>query len=103
MKIIAKSSSKTYLIEATSDEVDKLAGRQVCCGQYGDQRQLEYVLGTKFNITEAFAQIHRNERRRAEVKYLRDTLSAMLVGLDMVEPLIEEPSTETPEPVLAAE
>jgi hypothetical protein len=94
MKIIAKSSTRSYLLEATSEEVDKLAGRNVCRGNYGDEKDILYVLGTEFNIIEAFAQIHRNDNRRAQVENVRQTLNAMLVGLDMIEPLIEEPKIE---------
>jgi hypothetical protein len=94
MKIIAKSSTRTYLLEATSEEVDKLAGRNVCRGKYGDEKELCYVIGTEFNIIEAFDQIHRNDNRRAQVENVRQTLNAILVGLDMIKPLIEEPKTE---------
>lgn len=94
MKIIAKSGTRKYLLEATSDEVDALAGRAICRGQYNEERHIEYVIGTNFNITEAFVQIHRNDRRRAQVTNVRETLTAMLTGLDMIEPLIEEPKTE---------
>ena len=94
MKIIGKAGAKIYILQATSEEIDYLAGRCICKGQYSDDRQMEYVLGTEFKIIEAFDQIHRNERRKAQVKSLRDTLNAMLTGLEMSEPFIEEPKPE---------
>jgi len=94
MKVIGKSGTRKYLLEATSEEIDKLAGRSVCQGSYHDERQIEYVLGTEFKVIDAFDQIHRNERRLAQVQNLRDTLSSMLTGLEMAEPFIEEPKPE---------
>ena len=94
MKIIGKAGARIYILQAASEEIDYLAGRCICKGQYGDDKQMEYVLGTEFKIIEAFDQIHRNERRKAQVKSLRDTLNAMLAGLEMSEPFIEEPKPE---------
>jgi hypothetical protein len=94
MKVIGKSGTRKYLLEATSEEIDKLAGRSICQGSYHDERQLEYVIGTEFKVIEAFDQIHRNETRLAQVKNLRDTLNAMLTGLEMAEPFIKEPKVE---------
>ena len=94
MKIIAKSGTRSYILEATSREIDFLAGREICQGKYGEERELPYLLGSTFNIVKAFEQIHRNNQRKSEVESLRATLKAILVGLDMIEPLIEEPKTE---------
>ena len=91
MRVIAKAGTRKYILEATADEIDFLAGRSVCKGSYGDERQVEYILGTEFKIITAFEQIHRNDKRKAEIEYLRNTLACLLAGLDMVEPIIEEP------------
>ena len=94
MKIIAKSGTRSYILEASSQEVDFLAGREICQGIYGEEKDTYYVLGVKFNIIPAFDQIHRNYMRKGQVESLRATLKAILVGLDMIEPLIEEPKPE---------
>jgi hypothetical protein len=95
MKIIAKSGTRTYLLEATSQEIDFLAGYNLCRNSYGQENEPpSYVIGQKFNIVKAFEQIHRNNKRKSEVESLRATLKAILVGLDMIEPLIEEPKVE---------
>jgi hypothetical protein len=98
MKIIAKSGTRSYILEATSQEINFLAGRGLCQGKFGDERELPYLLGTTFNIVKAFEQIHRNNQRKSEVESLRATLKAILVGLDMIEPLIEEPNPPEEKP-----
>jgi hypothetical protein len=100
MKIIAKSATRTYLLEATSEEIDFLAGYNLCRNSYGQENESPYVIGQKFNIVKAFEQIHRNNQRKRQVESLRATLNAMLVGLDMIEPLIEEPKVEEKEEVV---
>jgi hypothetical protein len=98
MKIIAKSGPRNYILEASSEEIDKLAGTLICKDKYGQEGELIYVVGAKFNILKAFDQIHRNDQRKREIETLRATLNAMLVGLDMIGPLIEETKVEETEP-----
>ena len=95
MKIIAKIREGQYLLEATGTEIDKLAGTKVVSGKYGDDISISYVIGTTFNIVEAFNQIHRNDTRKGDVVRLRQLLNALVVGLDMTEPFIEEPKPES--------
>jgi len=94
MKIIGTIGDGNFLVEATCREIDYLAGRTVGSqqGYYSSDRKIQ--TGTTFNIVNAFDQIHRNNQRKSEVESLRATLKAILVGLDMIEPLIEEPKTE---------
>jgi hypothetical protein len=61
-------------------------------GYYDSDRKI--CTGTIFNIVKAFEQIHRNDQRKKEIESLRATLNAMLVGLDMIGPLIDEPKPE---------
>jgi hypothetical protein len=98
MKIIAKSGTKLFLAELTAAEIDYLAGRKVGAGVggYYQNEDREIKPGTTFNIVPAFVQIHRNDQRRAQVQNVRDALTAMLTGLDMIEPLVEEPKPEPP-------
>lgn len=96
MKVIAKSGTTSYILEATSQEIDFLAGRDVCKARFGEEKDPAYILGTQFNIIPAFDQIHRNERRKEEVERIRQALTFALNGLDMVGPLIEEPKPEEP-------
>jgi hypothetical protein len=96
MKIIAKSGPNLFLAQLTTKEIDLLAGKQVGegVGGYYRNEDREIRFGTTVNIVGAFVQIHRNNQRKREVESLRATLNAMLVGLDMIEPLIEEPKPE---------
>jgi hypothetical protein len=94
MKIIAKSGTRTYLLQASSDEIDLLAGRKICRGDYGDERCEEYILGVTFDITKAFSQIHRNDRRKQEIETVRKTLEGVINSLDIIEPYIEEPKPQ---------
>jgi hypothetical protein len=96
MKILAKSGPRTYLLEAASEEIDFLAGKQICKDSCGQENQPQHVLGTKFNIVDAFVQIHRNNNRKKEVEAVRRTLEGIINGLDLIGPFIEEPKPETP-------
>jgi hypothetical protein len=102
LKIIGRSYAFTFLAEISAQEIDYLAGKTVGKNQggYYNNDEREIPIGTTFNIVKAFEQIHRNDQRKREVESLRATLNAMLVGLDMIGPLIEEPKpeeTEVPE------
>jgi hypothetical protein len=96
MKIIAKSGPRAYILEATSDEIDKLAGRLTCKDNYGQENDPLYILGTKFNIINAFTQIYRNGQRKREIEIVRKTLEGVINSLDIIEPFIEEPKVEPP-------
>jgi hypothetical protein len=100
MRIIGKSNSFMFLAEISAAEIDLLAGKKIGNGQGGYCHNEERVIptGTIFNIEKAFEQIHRNGQRKREIETLRATLNAMLVGLDMIGPLIEEPKVEETEP-----
>ena len=95
MKIMAKvrEGEYIYILSARAQEINLLAGQMICEAEYDDP-QMPSIIGTEFNIVKAFDQIHRNDRRKSEVESLRATLKAILVGLDMIEPLIEEPKPE---------
>lgn len=102
MKIIAKNGSCSFLAEISAAEIDSLAGKMV--GRWSEDycrtdRKIE--MGTTINIPAVFAQIHRNDQRKREVESLRATLNAIIVGLDMIEPLIEEPKPEEQEAEVA--
>jgi hypothetical protein len=94
MKIIGTIGDGEFLAQLDYREIDYLAGKQVGSteGYYSYNRKIKS--GTTFNIVKAFEQIHRNDQRKREIESLRATLNAIIVGLDMIEPLIEEPKTE---------
>jgi hypothetical protein len=96
MKIVGTIGSQDFLAQLSAQEIDFLAGKRVGTteGRYDPIRAIR--TGTTFNIVKAFEQIHRNDRRKSEVERLRATLKAILGGLDMIEPLIEEPKVEEP-------
>lgn len=102
MKIIAKSGNRSYIVEATSQEIDFLAGKSICGGKFGEEKDPNYILGTQFNIIQAFDQIHRNDKRKEEIERVRQALTFALNGLDMVGPLIEEPKPEEKETEIQA-
>jgi len=102
MKIIGTIGDGNFLVEATFREIDYLAGRTVGSKQGYYESDRKITSGTTFNIVKAFEQIHRNDRRKSEVESLRATLKAILVGLDMIEPLIEEPKPPEEKPAEAA-
>jgi hypothetical protein len=94
MKIIATVDHRMFIAELSITEIDYLAGKKIGAneGYYNNEREI--TAGTTFNIVPAFEQIHRNDHRKREIESLRATLNAMLVGLDMIGPLIEEPKVE---------
>ena len=96
MKIIAKSGPNRFLAQLTTTEIDLLAGKKIGEGSGGYYRNedREIPSGTTFNITEAFQQIHRNDIRKDEIERVRQTLSGVLSGLEMIKPLLEEPQRE---------
>ena len=98
MKVVAKTGDATFLLEATADEIDSLAGKKI--GNHGpsDYSWIRHInFGLEFDIIPAFDSLYRNNQRKKQVDSLRATLNAIIVGLDMVEPLIEEPKLEEPE------
>ena len=97
MRIIGRSNPFMFLAEISSAEIDLLAGKKIGSGQgeyYSNQERI-IPTGTVFNIERAFEQIHRNQQRKREIENLRATFNAMLCGLDMIEPFIEEPKPES--------
>ena len=93
MRILGTINDQSFIAQVSTQEIDFLAGKQIGSskGYYGER---QICAGTTFNIVEAFNQIHRNDKRKREVESLRATLNAMIVGLDMIEPLIDEPKLE---------
>lgn len=94
MKIIGKSGRATFIVEATAQELDKLAGRQLGWSDYSNEQFM--TMGTEFHIEKAFSQIHRNKQRKQEIDTVRKTLEGVLNSLDIIEPFIEEPKVEEP-------
>ena len=96
MKIIAKTGEYTFLLEASADEIDRLAGKQIGkAGAYSWQRDIPF--GTEFNIIKAFDQIYRNGQRKREIETVRKTLEGVINSLDIIDPFIEEPQDKEPE------
>lgn len=95
MKIIAKTGDATFLLEATADEIDRLAGKKIGNNGPSDYSWIRHInFGLEFDIIPAFDSLYRNSQRKKQVDSLRATLNAIIVGLDMIEPLIEEPKPE---------
>ena len=98
MKVIAKTAFRTFLVEASVEELDALAGVKVGSDDYhGYQNHREIVLGTTFNICEAWRRLHRDAQRKNDVEIVRQQLQALILGLNIIGPLIEEPETKTEE------
>ena len=49
-------------------------------------------IGTEFNISEAWKQIHRNDERVREIELIKKSLECASVNLTMVEPFLTEPN-----------
>jgi hypothetical protein len=93
MKIIATIDGGTFIAELSVQEIDFLAGKTIGDkGYYDHNRTIRS--GTTFNIVKAFEQIHRNNNRRHQIENVKQTLKMLLIGLEMVDPLIEEPKPE---------
>jgi hypothetical protein len=96
MEIIGSVNKSEFLLKASYEEIKRLAGKDLGrAGEYWHQREI--LSGTRFNIVSAFDQVLRNDRRKKEIESVRATLQAVIVGLDMIEPLLEEPKP-APEP-----
>ena len=90
MKIIAKQRGNTFLIEATDEEINRMAGKELVQRDYQNQAQ-PWAIGSEFNVIKAFDQIHRNNQRKKEIETVRKTLEGVINSLDIIEPFIEEP------------
>ena len=99
MKIIARSGVRKYLAELTVEELNYLAGESIGkpFGGYYSNDDYEIKIGTTFNITKAFEQIHRNKQRKGEIITVRKTLEGVINSLDIIDPFIEEPQDKEPE------
>jgi hypothetical protein len=84
---------RDVLVKATAEECDQLAGKTISfSGNYSWDRSI--VLGTKFDITAAFSQIHRNEKRKEEIDMIRKSLEGAINNLDLVQNFLTEPQPE---------
>jgi hypothetical protein len=92
MKVIAKCSSRTFLVEATAEELDALAGRKIGDDtNRWDNNSRNNAVGQTFNICEAWRRLNRDTRRKKEVALIKPNLQHMINGLDMLEPFVDEP------------
>ena len=97
MKIIASVDNFRFIAELTAQEIDFLAGKQIGTKEgYYNGRMI--TAGTTFNIVQAFNQIHRNNTRKREIETVRKTLEGVINTLDIIDPFIEEPKLDMPEP-----
>lgn len=94
MKVIGRVGTESYLVEATVQEIAALADCKVTHSETTEAVKV----GTIFNVKEAFAQIHRNDKRKNEVATVRQQLQAIITQLDMVEPYLDEPKPEAEAP-----
>lgn len=105
MKVIARVDAGKYLVEATLQELASLADRKIHTdehdpeGSYQSSRRDCIKIGTEFKISNAWAQIHRNDKRKAEVQTVRKQLEAVITQLDMIEPFLDEPKPEEAAPL----
>ena len=86
MKIIAKTGEYTFLLEASADEIDRLAGKQIGkAGAYSWQRDIPF--GTEFNIIKAFAAVNKTPIAAGEISRIgmicQDSYSNDIVVTDL--------------------
>ena len=92
MKVIGRVGDTDYLVQASVEEISALADKPVTHREERNWHNIDAVrVGTSFNVKEAFAQIHRNDRRKGEVATIRRNLEAVITMLEMTEPYLEEP------------
>ena len=86
MRIFGKTAKREYILTATENEVEQLAGKTMS-DPYGGG----IPIGTTFNVTSAIQQVYRNDRRKEQVETIRKSLEAAITCLDMAVPFLEEP------------
>lgn len=99
MKVIATMTG-TVLLEATTHEVNALAGKTLYqWSSYHERWELQPRLGTTFDVVKGIEQLHRNAQRLEEVERLKQQLRSLILQLELVEPFMMEPEPITaPEP-----
>lgn len=98
MKIIA-IGNKNVILEATTNEVNMLAGKNLYqWNSYNERWDYCPAPGTVFNIVEGITQLHRNEKRIEEVYRLKQQLQSIILQLELVEPFMKEPELEKETP-----
>lgn len=96
MKIIA-IGNKNVILEATIQEVNALAGKQLYqWNNYRDAWDHAPSPGTVFNVIDGISQLHRNEQRTNEVIRLKQQLQSIILQLELIEPFMKEPEPVVP-------
>jgi len=94
MKVIASTSGSHYLVEASADELNRIAGKQLTEGGYYNNDAIR--IGTTFDIRKGWERINAYAARPREIQTVRKTLEGVLQQLEFVEPLMQVPH-ENPE------
>lgn len=93
MKIIAVTKS-TIILEASPEEVDRLAGKTFARDDHY-YRPNQDAIGTEFAVMEAYDQIHRNKCRIDQVNNVLESIELIKAHLKMQIPFLKEPESET--------
>lgn len=91
MKIVAMGNG-TVILEATTNEVNALAGKNLYqWNSYNERWDFAPKAGTTFSVVEGVSQLHRNAKRVEEVQRLKAHLKSIIDQLDLIEPFMKEP------------
>lgn len=98
MKVIARVDARKYIVEASLQELAALANKKITETEPDPESSYsrrDFIrVGTTFDINAAWAQIHRNDKRKGEVFMVKRQLEAVITMLDMTEPFLDEPKPE---------
>lgn len=93
MKVIGSTSGARYLVEATVDELNMIAGSDISEGANsgGYHAKQTIRIGTNFAISKGWELINAYNRRKREIATVRKALEGVLQTLEFVEPIMQEP------------
>jgi len=90
MKIIADAGNHVVLVEATEDEVAKVAGYD----WRGSQGSPRIIVGLEISISEVYNNLRSIQEAADNIRRVQQTLRAVADVLDTVPPVIEAAQTE---------
>ena len=77
MKIIAKAGSSTYLVEATADEIARVAGRGSTFQLSDEQRRRGFDIGSSIPVNEWWDFVDNLKRKEMTLRLLAETMHGL--------------------------
>jgi hypothetical protein len=88
MKIIAKTGEKTFLVQATEDELANLIGWSSEWHRK-DRRQRGLCIGDTINTHAMFSRLYEQENQRSELDKAKSILMKAAASIDKAAPVFE--------------